>query len=93
MAVILSYILGMIVAFILFKVIVFKQDVDIIKSLIKFIIVNIIGILLTYYISICVYSYLKSYDILFVKEFSHFLGLSITAFTSFIGHKYFSFKK
>ena len=93
LAVIVSYVLGMVVAFILFKLVVFKQDGDIIKSLIKFILVNIIGIIITYYISIYVYSYLKNYDILFVKEISHFLGLSITAITSFVGHKYFSFKK
>ena len=29
---------------------------------------------------------------LFVKEISHFVGISVPAISSFIGHKYFSFE-
>ena len=91
-SVVIAYIIGMVVAYLLFRKIVFKKDVPIIKSSIKFVIVNIVGIILTYYVSVYMYFILKNYDIMFVKEISHFVGISVPAISSFIGHKYFSFK-
>ena len=45
-----------------------------------------------YYVSVYMYFILKNYDIMFVKEIAHFVGISVPAISGFIGHKYFSFK-
>lgn len=90
-SVVISYIIGMIVAYILFRKLVFKSSVSIFSSSIKFVVVNLIGILLTYYVSVFMYSFLKDIPIPFTKEISHCIGILTPAITSFVGHKYFSF--
>ena len=92
LSIVLAYMLGMIVAYILFRKVVFKKEVSILKSSIKFVIVNIVGIVLTYYVSVGVYALIKDFDLIFNREIAHFIGISVPAITSFIGHKYFSFR-
>lgn len=93
-SIVLAYIVGMIVAFTFFKYFVFKKSgkhyIDEIKG---FVIVNLLGILQVWVISVSLAEYLFPYlnYTFYEKEVAHFIGLSIPAISSYFGHKYFSF--
>lgn len=94
-AVILAYITGMITAFILAKVFVFKQSQQSIhKAVAFFILVNIFAVLQTWLISMFLAYYLlpKLGVILFKAEIAHAIGVVAPVFTSYLGHKYWSFR-
>ena len=92
----LSYLVGMFIAFALFRKVVFaRSTVTLGRAVSGFIIVNCIGIAVTFVVSSLFFYYLfpkVSFDF-FAAEIAHFLGLSCTAFTSCWGHKIFSFKE
>lgn len=95
LAVIFAYINGMIVAFLLSKKFVFTGSKQKLKySIFFFIVVNFIAVIQTWFFSM-LFAYkifpwigLKYYPF----EFAHAIGIAIPVFTSFIGHKYWSFK-
>ena len=93
-SVVLAYLIGMITAYILTKIFVFKaKSVGLISSSIKFTIVNILAVLQTYFISVYLYYWLNNninFD--YNKEIAHFVGIAFPVITSYIGHKYYSFK-
>jgi putative flippase GtrA len=95
-SIILAYILGMITAFILAKFLVFKtSSQSTLKSIFYFILVNAAAILQTWAVSLGLAFYLLPYlgiehD---VKEIAHLVGVIVPVFTSFLGHKHFSFKQ
>ena len=93
-SVVLAYLIGMITAYILTKIFVFKaKSVGLVSSSIKFTIVNILAVLQTYFISVYLYYWLNNninFD--YNKEVAHFVGIAFPVITSYIGHKYFSFK-
>ena len=93
-SVVLAYLIGMITAYILTKIFVFKaKSVGLVSSSIKFTIVNILAVLQTYFISVYLYYWLNNninFD--YNKEIAHFLGIAFPVITSYIGHKYYSFK-
>ena len=95
-SIILAYLVGMIVAFTLFKLYVFeKSDHHYIDEIKGFVIVNIFGIIQVWMISIGLAEYFFP-AILFSfypNETAHFIALGIPAISSYFGHKYFSFKK
>lgn len=94
-AVILAYITGMITAFILTKFFVFEKSIHSTKKeFIYFVLVNLVAILQTYVISIGLAKYIfPIIDFKFFPEaVAHAFGVIFPVFTSFIGHKYFSFK-
>lgn len=94
-SVILAYVSGMITAFILAKIFVFtdsKQSLK--KSALYFLLVNIIAIFQTWVISIALAYYVFpciGVD-LYPKALAHAIGVVIPVFTSYLGHKQFSFK-
>ena len=95
-AVILAYITGMITAFVLTKLFVFeKSNHSTKKEFFYFTIVNIVAIIQTYIISVGFSQYLfPSIGFEFYPEaVAHAIGVVFPVFTSFIGHKYFSFSK
>jgi len=95
-AVALAYATGMIVAFILFKVFVFKLSTNSMnKSILLFILVNIISFLQTFAVSmVLVYQVLPDLGVhLFDKAIGSGIGIIVPVITSFIGHKYFTFKE
>lgn len=95
-AVILAYITGMLVAFILFRVFVFKNSAQTLhKSVVYFILVNIVALIQVYIISVCLADYLFPYiNFSFYPEaIAHAVGISIPTIISFIGHKRFSFRE
>lgn len=93
-AVVIAYILGMVTAYVLSRLFVFKdQRKNITTSSIKFILVNIVAVLQTYYISVYLYTYLDNeYNLFCAKEVAHAIGIIVPVITSYFGHKYFSFK-
>ncbi|WP_447793383.1 GtrA family protein [Pseudomonas farris] len=94
-SVILAYITGMITAFVLAKLFVFKESQQSVhRSITFFILVNLVAVLQTWVISMgLAYYLLPSLGITsFVKELSHAVGVVIPVFTSYIGHKRWSFR-
>ena len=94
-AVIFAYITGMITAFILTKFFVFGKSIHSTrKEFIYFVLVNLVAILQTYVISVGLVKYIfPIIDFKFSPEaVAHAFGVIFPVFTSFIGHKYFSFK-
>ena len=93
-SIVLAYLIGMITAYILTKIFVFKaKSVGLVSSSIKFTIVNILAVLQTYFISVYLYYWLNNninFD--YNKEIAHFVGIAFPVITSYIGHKYYSFK-
>jgi putative flippase GtrA len=94
-AVILAYLTGMITAFLLARSFVFTEGSQSVqRSATFFVLVNVVGFLQTGAISM-----LLAYDVLpwagitrFVPEIAHAVGVAVPAFTSYLGHKRWSFK-
>jgi putative flippase GtrA len=94
-AVIFAYITGMITAFVLAKAFVFKDSQQSMqRSAFFFLLVNLVAVLQTWVISIVL-----AYHVLpwlgvtqFVKDIAHAVGVVVPAFTSYVGHKRFSFR-
>jgi len=94
-AVILAYLTGMVTAFILVKKYVFNQSIQKLhKSIMFFSLVNIVALAQTWLISMSLaYYLLPHFGIVdYVMEISHAVGIAVPVFTSYLGHKYFSFK-
>jgi putative flippase GtrA len=94
-AVIFAYITGMIVAYVLAKLFVFKEGQQAAsRSITFFILVNGVAILQTWAISMALaYYLLPTLGItLFVREIAHATGVIFPVFTSYIGHKRWSFR-
>lgn len=94
-AVLVAYVFGMLTAFILSKYFVFaKSGRNPIQELYYFAIVNLVAAVLVWVISVTLAEYLfPKIDFTFYpEEIAHIIGLSAPVFTSFLGHKYFSFK-
>ncbi|KTC93490.1 GtrA family protein [Legionella cincinnatiensis] len=96
LSIFLAYITGMISAFILAKVVVFKKGTQSThRSIMWFTLVNLIAVLQTWIISISLANYLLPFlgvD-LFVEEIAHAVGLAVPVFTSYLGHKRWSFRE
>lgn len=72
----------------------FETDSSIISSSIRFVFVNIVAIIQTYYVSIYLHLLLDKYtDWNYSREIAHFCGICVPVITSYYGHKYFSFRK
>ena len=94
-AVILAYITCMVTAFILAKVFVFKKSSQTIhKSVLIFTLVNIVAAAQTWLISMGLdYYVLPSIGVQrYAPELAHAIGVVFPVFTSYIGHKRWSFK-
>lgn len=94
-SVILAYITGMITAFVLAKLFVFKSSQQSVhRSAMFFVLVNLVAVLQTWAISMgLAYYLLPSLGMtLFVKEIAHLVGIVVPVFTSYLGHKHWSFR-
>jgi len=94
-SVILAYITGMVTAFVLAKIFVFKHSTQSLKhSAMWFVAVNLVAVLQTWGISVCLAYYvlpaigIKSYG----KEIAHAVGVVFPVFTSYLGHRRYSFR-
>ena len=94
-AVILAYITGMITAFVLAKLFVFKESrQSAYRTVAFFVLVNLVAVLQTWAISMgLAYYILPSLGVtLFTREIAHAAGVVVPVFTSYIGHKHWSFR-
>ena len=95
LAIMLAYLTGMITAFVLARLFVFTQPTQSLrKSALIFVAVNGVAVMQTWAISILLAFYLLP-DIgveQFVPEIAHAVGVAVPVFTSYIGHKYLSFR-
>ena len=94
-AIIFAYITGMITAFVLAKLFVFKDSqLSVHHSAAFFILVNLVAVLQTWGVSMALAYYLLPWlgVTLFVQEIAHAFGVAVPVFTSYIGHKRWSFR-
>jgi putative flippase GtrA len=94
-AIIVAYITGMITAFILAKLFVFKSSTQSTgKSVFFFTLVNLVAVLQTWAVSVGLAYWLfprlgmNWHD----RDIAHLIGVAIPVFTSYVGHKRWSFK-
>jgi putative flippase GtrA len=94
-AIIVAYITGMITAFILAKLFVFTESTQSThRSIFFFTLVNLVAVAQTWAVSMGLAYYVFP-SIGFVnhaRDLAHLIGVAIPVFTSYIGHKKFSFK-
>jgi len=94
-AIIVAYVTGMITAFVLARAFVFRGGRNEVgRSALIFTAVNVVAALQTWLISL-----LLAYEILpragvthFVPEIAHATGVAFPVFTSYLGHKFWSFR-
>lgn len=94
-AIILAYLTGMITAFVLAKLFVFtKCEQKLHHSAIYFTLVNVVAVVQTWLISMGLAYYILPYFkvTLYVPEIAHSVGIAVPVFTSYIGHKKWSFR-
>jgi putative flippase GtrA len=94
-AIVIAYLTGMITAFILAKLLVFKNSGQSIgRSALIFSAVNILAVLQTWLISMgfALYALPAMGFSAFVPEISHAVGVLVPVFTSYLGHKNFTFR-
>lgn len=94
-AIVLAYLTGMVTAFILAKLFVFKNSQQALhKSMIFFCLVNVVAVLQTWLISMALaYYVLPSLGVHhFIPEIAHAAGVVVPVFSSYFGHKYWSFR-
>ena len=91
-----SYLIAMLLSYCLAKRFVFKKSKKpITTSFAIFSLINLLAICQTLLISLIFREYLsgKIVNINYINFISHTLGVFTPVFTSFLGHKYFSFKE
>jgi len=94
-SVVLAYCIGMCIAFILNKLFVFEEaDNRMGRQAAMFVFVNVLAVLQMYIISVALAEWLFPYwnFTWYPHEVAHFIGISVPAITSFIGHKYLTFR-
>ena len=96
-AVIAAYFIGMLTAFILFKLIVFnaQRSYRTVTEAYRFVLVNCWGMIQVYILSSLlkiVFTNLGA-DVFWSENISHLLAVGSLAITSFLLHSYFTFKK
>lgn len=94
-AVVLAYITGMVTAFVLARLFVFRDSQRALHhSAMYFVLVNLVAVLQTWGISmLLVYHVLPALGVRrFVPEIAHAVGVVVPVFTSYLGHKHLSFR-
>lgn len=96
LAVLLAYLCGMLTAYVLNRIYVFERSGRAVADeLWRFTLVNLIAALQVWITSVVLASYiLPALGIVhFRLEVAHVIGVSMPIFTSYFGHRYFSFAK
>lgn len=94
-SIILAYVTGMIVAFLLARMFVFRHGRQLIhQSIFFFILVNLAAAAQTWLISMVLVYYVLPLTSIqyYTDEIAHAVGVVVPVFTSFLGHKHLSFK-
>jgi len=94
-AIVLAYLTGMVTAFVLARWLVFKlSEQSFARSAMLFCAVNVIAVVQTWLISMGLAMYVLPYwgVTRFAAEIAHAIGVAIPVFSSYLGHKHFSFR-
>ncbi len=94
-AIVVAYLTGMVTAFVLAKVFVFTTSTQsTVRSLLIFSVVNIAAVIQTWAVSVLLAYYLLPLlgMIWHTKEIAHLAGVAVPVFTSYVGHKRFTFR-
>ena len=94
-AIILAYLTGMCTAYALARMFVFRHSTQSTgRSMVIFSLVNVVAVVQTYVISLFLAEYFlpKMGVEVFVREIAHGIGVAVPVFTSYVGHKYYSFR-
>lgn len=93
-AVVLAYLTGMVTAFLLARAFVFTQGTQSVqRSALFFVLVNGVAVLQTWAISMGLYYLLPLAGVeRHVPEIAHAVGVVVPVFTSYLGHKKYSFR-
>ena len=94
-AVIAAYLSGMVIAFILARLLVFQSSTQTLyRSIVFFTLVNILAIVQTWAVSLwMLHQVLPALSVThFTPEIAHACGIIVPVFTSYLGHKFWSFK-
>lgn len=94
-AVVCAYLTGMVTAFVLAKLFVFKDSQQAVHRAVGFfILVNLVAVAQTWAISVGLLRYvLPAMGVtMFAPELAHAVGVVVPVFTSYLGHKHLSFR-
>ncbi|MBC53242.1 MAG: hypothetical protein CMQ34_05330 [Gammaproteobacteria bacterium] len=94
-SVVLAYLTGMVTAYILARIFVFKVSTQTLqRSMLLFALVNVLAIVQTWAVSLLMaYAVLPALGVTrYTLEIAHAVGIVVPVFTSFLGHKYWSFR-
>lgn len=94
-SIILAYLNGMIIAFILAKLLVFTSSQQTLhRSVLFFVLINLLAVLQTWLVSMGLNYYLfpKVGMHYYPDVLAHAIGIIIPVFSSYLGHKYLSFR-
>ncbi|HHT0592757.1 TPA: GtrA family protein [Legionella anisa] len=93
-SIILAYLTGMVVSFILAKLYVFKTSQQTFtRSIIFFILINLIGMSQTLLVSLLFAHYLLPIMNIKSLEIAHAIGLASPTLTTYLGHKFLTFRE
>jgi len=95
LAVVVAYLVGMLTAFVLARMFVFSAGTQSMgQSMLRFALVNVLAIAQTWIISmVLAYWVLPAMGLRhWVPEIAHAIGIMVPVFTSYLGHKHWSFK-
>ncbi|ARU56024.1 GtrA family protein [Oleiphilus messinensis] len=95
LAIILAYLSGMVTAYLLSRWFVFSPSGNAtVRELFFFTLVNMLAVLQTWLVSMLLYFFVLDWLNVnaFKKEISHAIGIMVPVFSSYLGHKYFTFK-
>lgn len=94
-AIVLAYLTGMLTAFVLARLFVFTQSTQSTsRSILFFVLVNVVAVAQTWGISMgLVYWVLPAMGVVkWAHEIAHAVGVAVPVFSSYVGHKRWSFK-
>jgi len=94
-SVVVAYLIGMATAFLLARAFVFTESKQAVhQSALWFVAVNVLAVAQTWVISMALaYWALPALGVTrFVEEIAHAVGVVVPVFTSYLGHKHFSFR-
>ena len=96
LSIVLAYLCGMVVAFLLYEHEVFaKSKIPLKIEIMRFVLVTALAILQTLVVSLVLADhFFPSINMTFYpQEIAHIIGMGVPVFTSFLGHKYFTFER
>ena len=94
-AIVIAYLTGMVTAFVLARLFVFTKSTQSTgRSILFFTLVNLIAVLQTWGVSVGLAYYLfpRLGIVWHARDVAHLIGVAVPVFTSYVGHKKWSFR-